>query len=166
MIFQATMLAFRLVSMHIMAEDQAVSVALHARDAVLAEGALFPGDSGPLKTTLLLVAWTARESAGRPWLDGDRDVFGVAHSLGRMQFRDSWLSVEPLKLFGLNRKQVLADDGRTQMAMGLHLMLWLRDHQCGGSVMGALNAYASGSCKGTPASLRKVADRCGLIGGC
>lgn len=162
MLFEAWMLSASLVSMGIMAEDQSFDVALTSRDAVLIEGSYFSGVNGPLKTTKLLVVWTGRESAGRPWLDGDCRN-GTCYSLGRMQFRVDWLYTSPLKEFSVNRKEVLAD-GALQMRMALRLLIHLRDW-CG-SEEGGLHAYASGSCKGNKSSAWKIKDRCKLIGGC
>lgn len=159
----ALALAGRLTNAGIVDEAYAYDLAHDAHEIAMEDEPLFnaPGiteDDARFRTMKLLVVWGGFESAGRCRAVGDG-----GSSIGAMQFREDWLKHASLAPFGARRVDVLGSC-KLGLRMGLALMRDLRN-TCG-SVKGALNAYASGSCFGSLRGRVKVAERCALAGGC
>ena len=155
-------LATALASRGALLAATAPELAADVTDVVAIEAPLFDGPDGRDKTARLLLVWSARESAGQVNAIGDcapgKRTVATCRSFGRMQVNRLWLGVldlEPADVLG---------DGRLALRAGLDVWRRLRD-KCG-TVRGALRAYASGSCAGSPRARAIVEARCAESGAC
>ncbi len=161
----AMLLAAELLG-HAAAPERAYDIARDAVEIATNDEPFFPckkdGDCSAAreKTALLLTVWTIRESGGVANIWGDNHT-----SVGAMQFKPHYLQHEAMSGYGMTVTDVLGSR-KVALRLGLAWMRYLRTSVCGGSVKGALNAYASGSCIGSMTSRQKVKDRCALAGGC
>lgn len=160
MLYELTMLAASLAHRGYLPYDKAFEVARDVTDVALVETPLFKGDDGPLRTGRLVLVWHSKETSGQVNIHA---VFPDT-SIGPMQFRPEWLTTSVLAPFAVSTEDVLKGPRTTGLRLGLAIMRHLAE-TCG-SVVGGLNAYASGSCKGNSRSHALVAFRCSLAGGC
>lgn len=158
MINEVFSLAFALFQKGYINEQNSVSLAHDVVEVASSEEPLFDGENAREKTAKLLYVWAVKESAGIVNIKGDS-----GWSIGRMQFRKTWLNSPTLIYFNAKEEDVLSD-GKLALKMGLAIMRDLKA-SCKG-VKGALKAYASGSCIGNMKSKTIVEERCKMIGGC
>lgn len=116
-----------------------------------------------LKTASLLAVWGGKEAAGRAFAIGDKGTSFGLFQMKKAWFGHAWMIEAG---FGDVTTSDVLKDGRLSMRMGLALMRHLKEHQCGGSVRGALRAYASGKCAGTVEARAKVDFRCKVSEAC
>lgn len=153
MIYQLAVLAFSMINQGYINQSNAKSLMDDVNEVASAEEPFFKGEDGKLKTAKLLYVWASKESAGVINIKGDK-----GESIGRMQFRKSWLNQ-----FNVTEEEVL-NDGKLALKIGLDIMKSLKA-SCK-TTNGALMAYASGSCIGNMRSKKIVEERCKMIGGC
>jgi hypothetical protein len=121
-----------LVSIHRISPEAGNDLFSDTVTVVSEEAPLFEGEEGRLKTLLILVEWSVRESAGK------KEATGKVGDCGRMQL------VLPAARDGHDCEEIKSSKD-LDLRLGLRWMVEMKNF-CGGNVRRGLAAYARGKC--------------------